>query len=82
MIHSLSRRRVSLPAMPENSRCVLWAYCAKLGGSGSPGQLLQQQQTEKSNINFNFGHLFLRQARESRGIAPDEAAGKLSLESI
>ena len=29
----------------------------KLGGSGSPGQLLQKQQTkmlEKVNINFNF----------------------------
>ena len=33
----------------------------KLGSSGSPGQL-QQQQTkmlEKVNINFNFGHMCL-----------------------
>ena len=37
-------------------------FLRKLGGSDSPGQLLQQQQTkmlEQVNININFGHLCL-----------------------
>ena len=62
--HPPAETRFCWPAVPKN--CGLWlcslGLLRKLGGSGSPGQLLQQQQTkmlEKVNINFDFCHLRL-----------------------